>query len=68
VSWCRCWALPSLLVAFLINLSGNRLIEGTASFIGILKIGGIIVFGLVGVWIADSLAVDFTRAPTNNPP
>jgi amino acid transporter len=50
-----------LLVAFLINLSGNRLIEGTASFIGILKIGGIIVFGLVGVWIADSLAVDFTR-------
>jgi amino acid transporter len=51
-----------LLVAFLINLSGNRLIEGTASFIGILKIGGIIVFGLVGVWIADSLAVDFTRS------
>ena len=51
-----------LLVAFLINLSGNRLIEGTASLIGILKIGGIIVFGLVGVWIADSLAVDFTRA------
>ncbi|XOZ34382.1 APC family permease [Halomonadaceae bacterium KBTZ08] len=51
-----------LLVAFLINLSGNRLIEGTASLIGILKIGGIIVFGLVGVWIADSIAVDFSHS------
>lgn len=51
-----------LLVAFLINLSGNRLIEGTASLIGILKIGGIIIFGLVGVVIADSIAVDFTRS------
>lgn len=51
-----------LLVAFLINLSGNRLIEGTASLIGIVKIGGIIIFGLVGVAIADSIAVDFTRS------
>lgn len=51
-----------LLVAFLINLSGNRLIEGTASLIGIVKIGGIITFGLVGVAIADSIAVDFTRS------
>jgi len=51
-----------LLVAFLINLSGNRLIEGTASLIGILKIGGIVVFGLVGVWLADSISVDFSRS------
>ena len=51
-----------LLVAFLINLSGNRLIEGTASIIGIVKIVGIIIFGLVGVAIADSIAVDFTRS------
>ncbi|KAA8981982.1 APC family permease [Halospina sp. K52047b] len=51
-----------LLVAFLINLSGNRLIEGTASLIGIVKIVGIIIFGLVGVAIADSIAVDFTRS------
>jgi len=56
-----------LLGAFLINLSGNRMIEGVASFIGILKIGGIIVFGVAGVWLADSIAVDFTRpAPENS--
>ena len=50
-----------LLVAFIINLSGNRLIEGVASFIGFLKVGGIILFGVVGVWLADSIAVDFTQ-------
>lgn len=50
-----------LLVAFIINLSGNRLIQGIASFIGFLKIGGIILFGVIGVWLADSLTVDFTH-------
>lgn len=60
------WMVPILgvsliLVVFLINLSGNRLIQGVASFIGILKIVGILIFGIVGVWIADSLSVDFSR-------
>jgi amino acid transporter len=50
-----------ILVAFLINLSGNRTIQGVASFIGMLKIGGILIIGLVGVWLADSLAVDFSN-------
>ena len=49
-----------LLAAFLINLMGNRLIENVASFLGILKIGGILVFGIVGVWIADSISLDFS--------
>lgn len=47
-----------LLMAFVINLSGNRLIEGVASFIGFLKIGGIIVLAwsaygwqTVSLWI-----------------
>jgi amino acid transporter len=55
-----------LLVAFVINLSGNRLIEGVAAFIGFLKIGGIILFGVVGVWLADSLAVDFTQTTSES--
>lgn len=50
-----------ILAVFLINLSGNRLIQGVASFIGILKIAGILIFGIVGIWIADSVAVDFSR-------
>lgn len=49
-----------ILAAFVINLMGNRRIEKVASFIGILKIAGILIFGLVGVWVADSLAVDFS--------
>ncbi|KXS36646.1 MAG: amino acid transporter [Halomonadaceae bacterium T82-2] len=47
-----------LLAAFLINLSANRLIEGVASVLGVIKIGGIIVFGVVGVFVADSLKMD----------
>ena len=50
-----------ILVAFVINMLGNRMIQGVASFIGILKIGGILIFGLVGVWIADSISVDFSE-------
>lgn len=50
-----------ILVAFLINLLGNRTIQGVASLIGVLKIGGILIIGLVGVWLADSLAVDFSN-------
>ena len=49
-----------ILAAFVINLSGNRLIQSAASFIGVLKIVGILIFGLVGVWIADSISVDFS--------
>ncbi|MDT8319474.1 MAG: APC family permease [Xanthomonadales bacterium] len=55
-----------LLVAFVINLSGNRWIGGVASVIGFLKIGGIILFGVVGVWLADSLAVDFTQTTSES--
>lgn len=54
-----------LLMAFLLNLSGTHLIERVASFIGFLKVGGIILFGVVGVWLADSLAVDFARTPSD---
>ncbi len=48
-----------ILTAFIINLLGNRLIQGVAGFIGVLKIGGILIFGLVGVWVADGLDIDF---------
>lgn len=42
-----------LLAAFLINLSGNRLIEGMASTMAIIKAGGIILFGVLGIAVAD---------------
>jgi amino acid transporter len=49
-----------ILVAFVINLLTNQAIQGVASFIGVIKIGGILVFGFVGVWVADTIAVDFS--------
>ena len=36
-------------------------LKNAASFIGVLKIGGILIFGLVGVWVADSISVDFSN-------
>ena len=45
------------LVAFLVNLSGNNLIEGVASLLGFIKIGGIILFGLVGIAVADKVEI-----------
>lgn len=46
-----------LLIAFLINLSGNRLIEGVASTMAIIKVGGIILFGVMGIAVADKAEV-----------
>ncbi len=51
-----------LLVAFLINLAANRLIQGVSSVLGFIKIGGIVLFGVVGVLAADSVEVNFSTA------
>lgn len=51
-----------LLAAFLINFSINRLIQGIASVLGFIKIGGIVLFGVVGVLVADSVEVNFSAA------
>ena len=49
-----------LLAAFLINLSANKLIQGISTTLGFIKIGGIVLFGVVGVLAADSVKVDFS--------
>jgi amino acid transporter len=51
-----------LIVAFLINLTANRMIEGVSSVLGFIKIGGIILFGVVGVMVADKVEVNFLTA------
>ena len=53
-----------LLAAFLINLSVNRLIQGVASVLGFIKIGGIVLFGVVGVLVADSVELTVSAADT----
>ncbi|WP_322785250.1 APC family permease [Thiomicrorhabdus arctica] len=49
-----------LVVAFLINLSANSMIQGVSSVLGFIKIGGIVLFGIVGVVVADSTEVNFS--------
>jgi amino acid transporter len=62
------WLIPVLgvgllLFAFFINISGNRLI-GTFSFVmSVLKIGGIAVFGIVGLWLSGFSLESFSVAP-----
>lgn len=51
-----------LVAAFLINLSGNSKIQGVSTVLGFIKIGGIVLFGVVGVLAADSVEVDFSTA------
>jgi amino acid transporter len=51
-----------LLAAFLINLSGNNKIQGVSTVLGFIKIGGIVLFGAVGVLAADSVDVNFSMA------
>ena len=42
-----------LIFAFIINLSGNEVIEKTSQFTSFVKIAGIIVFALGGLWAAQ---------------
>ncbi|PCJ31416.1 MAG: amino acid permease [Alphaproteobacteria bacterium] len=42
-----------LVFAFLINITGNRMIGLFSLLMALLKIGGILVFALGGLWIAD---------------
>jgi len=51
-----------LLGAFLLNLAVTGLIQGVASVLGFIKIGGIVLFGVVGVLVADSVEVNFSAA------
>ncbi|MTI62523.1 APC family permease [Methylophaga sp.] len=40
-----------LVAVFLINLTSNKYIQGTAYFLGVVKIVGIFVFGLLGLYL-----------------
>ncbi len=41
-----------LLFAFVINISGNRMIGTFSLIMSVIKIGGIALFGLVGLWLS----------------
>jgi amino acid transporter len=45
-------AVALLVFAFLVNISGNRMVGTFSLIMSILKIGGIAVFGLIGLWFS----------------
>ncbi len=52
------WVVPALgvgllIFAFLLNISGNRAIGLFSLLMAFIKIGGIIVFAVAGLWVAD---------------
>ncbi len=53
-------AVGLLIFAFLLNVSGNRAIGLFSLLMAFIKIGGIIIFALGGLWIAD---FSFVSAP-----
>lgn len=62
------WLVPVLgvgllLFAFAINVSGNRLIGTFSLVMSALKIGGITVFGIVGLWLSGLSLESFAVSP-----
>ncbi len=52
------WVVPALgvgllIFAFLVNVSGNRLIGSLSLILAFIKIGGILIFAAGGLWLAD---------------
>jgi amino acid transporter len=66
------WLVPVLgvallLFAFLVNVLSNRFIETFSFFMAFLKIGGITVFGIAGLWLSGLTfqSVSLSPADTN---
>jgi amino acid transporter len=51
--WVPALGVALLIVAYIINVSGNKIIENTSKFMAIVKIAGIIVFAIGGLWVAQ---------------
>ena len=62
------WLVPALgvgllLFAFVINISGNRIIGTFSLVMSVLKIGGIAAFGVIGLWFSGFSFESFSAAP-----
>ena len=52
-----------LILAYIINVSGNKIIGRTSQIMAVIKIAGIIVFAVGGLWAADFVLGDILPAP-----
>ena len=61
------WLIPTLGVsllafAFALNITGNRIIGLFSSVMALIKIGGIALFAIIGIWIAG---ISYETSPVN---
>ncbi len=61
------WLVPALgvgllVVAFIVNIAGNQFISVFSLVMAVLKVGGIAVFALVGLWVADFSPAGLTNS------
>jgi len=66
--WVPALGVTLLILAYIINVSGNKVIGKTSQFMAFVKIAGIIVFAMGGLWAAHFSLSDLlpTTANTNN--
>lgn len=50
--WIPILGVVLLIIAFLINIAGNKVVEKSALIMAILKVGGIAIFAIGGLWAA----------------
>ncbi len=60
--WIPTLGVALLVTAFAVNIAGNRVVQATAGVMAVLKVGGLAVFAVVGLWYADS--ANFTNGST----
>jgi len=66
--WIPALGVGLLVLAYIINVSGNKVIGKSSQFMAVAKIAGIIVFAIVGLWAASFTLTDLlpTTADANN--
>ncbi len=66
--WVPALGVALLILAYIINVSGNKIIGKTSQLMAIIKIVGIIVFAVGGLWVADFMLSDVlpSSADVNN--
>ncbi|MFT7035819.1 MAG: amino acid transporter [Cyclobacteriaceae bacterium] len=63
--WVPALGVALLIVAYIINVSGNKVIEKTSQFMAVIKIAGIIVFSIGGLWAAQFVLNDLIPVATD---
>lgn len=63
--WVPALGVTLLILAYIINISGNKVIGKTAQFMAFIKTAGLIVFAIGGLWAAQFKFADLLPDTTN---